>query len=51
MYVGPEMRLVMATATLMYTVHSANSGNPAVARAMEAMSKAAPVPPPTAKDL
>ena len=26
--VGPEMRLVMATATLMYTMHSANSGNP-----------------------
>ena len=39
MYVGPEMRLVMATATLMYTVHSANSGNPKVARAMSAMSK------------
>ena len=51
MYVGPEMRLAMATATLMYTVHSANSGNPAVARAMEAMSKQAPVPPPSAKDL
>ena len=43
MYVGPEMRLVMATATLMYTVHSANCGNPQVARAMEAMSKKAPV--------
>ena len=39
MYVGPEMRLAMATATLVYTVHSANSGNPAVAKAMEAMSK------------
>ena len=39
MYVGPEMRLAMATATLIYTVHSANSGNPAVAKAMEAMSK------------
>ncbi|MAH41486.1 MAG: hypothetical protein CMO41_04485 [Verrucomicrobiales bacterium] len=51
MYVGPEMRLVMATATLMYTVHSANNGNPQVARAMEAMSRQAPTPPPSAKDL
>ena len=51
MYVGPEMRLVMATATLIYTVHSANTGNPQVAKAMEAMSKQAPVPPPKAKDL
>ena len=41
-YVGPEMRLAMATATLIYTVHSANSGNPAVAKAMEAMSRATP---------
>jgi hypothetical protein len=49
MYVGPEMRLVMATATLVYTVHSANSGNPQVARAMEAMSKQ--VAPTAAKDL
>lgn len=39
MYVGPEMRLVMATATLVYTVHSANSGNPAVAKAMQQMSQ------------
>ena len=50
MYVGPEMRLVMATATLMYTVHSANSGNPQMARAMEAMSKKV-TEPPSAKDL
>jgi len=41
-YVGPEMRLAMATATLIYTVHSANSGNPAVAKAMEAMSRQVP---------
>ena len=34
MYVGPEMRLVMATATLVYTVHAANTGNPAMAQAM-----------------
>lgn len=51
MYVGPEMRLAMATVTLMYTVHQANSGNPTVARAMEAMSKAAPPQPASAKDL
>jgi len=44
MYVGPKMRLVMTTATLMYTVHSANSGNPKVARAMSAMSKQVAVP-------
>ena len=50
MYVGPEMRLVMATATLVYTVHAANTGNPTVARAMEAMSKPAN-PPASAKDL
>ena len=42
MHVGPEMRLAMATATLIYTVHSANSGNATVARAMEAMSRQAP---------
>lgn len=51
MYVGPEMRLIMATTTLLYTVHSANSGNPQVAKAMEAMSRQAPPPPPSAKDL
>ena len=45
MYVGPEMRLAMATATLVYTVHAANSGNPAVAQAMASMTKA--VTPPT----
>ena len=42
MHVGPEMRLAMATATPIYTVHSANSGNATVARAMEAMSRQAP---------
>ena len=50
MYIGPEMRLVMATATLMYTVHAANTGNPTVARAMEAMSKKVQVPE-SSKDL
>ena len=50
MYVGPEMRLAMATATLIYTVHAANSGNPAVAQAMASMAR--PVSAPTnAKDL
>lgn len=49
-YVGPEMRLAMATATLMYTVHSANTGNPTMARAMEAMAKEV-VGPANAKDL
>lgn len=44
MYVGPEMRLVMATATLMYTVHSANSGNGAVAEAMAKMNRKASMP-------
>ena len=39
MSVGPEWRLVMATATLVYTVHSANNGNPAVAEAMAKMNK------------
>ena len=43
MYVGPEMRLAMATATLMYTVHAANTGNPAVAKAMASMSQPVPV--------
>ena len=50
MYMGPEMRLAMATATLVYTVHSANSGNPAMARAMETMSKKV-TEPVSAKDL
>lgn len=44
MYVGPEMRLAMATATLVYTVHAANSGNPAVAQAMQSMAR--PMEPP-----
>ena len=39
MYVGPEMRLAMATATLIYTVHAANNGNPSVAEAMTKMNK------------
>lgn len=42
MYVGPELRLVMATATLVYTVHAANTGNPAVAQAMAKMNAPAP---------
>ena len=45
MYVGPEMRLTMAVATLVYTVHAANSGNVQVARAMAEMSKPAPQDP------
>lgn len=44
MYVGPEMRLVMATATLMYTVHSANNGNPAMAQAMAKMNQKVSMP-------
>lgn len=43
MYIGPEMRLLAVTATLCYTVHSANSGNVNVQRAMEAASR--PVKP------
>ena len=39
MYVGPEMRLVMATATMIYTVHAANTGNPAVAQALAKMNQ------------
>lgn len=39
MYVGPEMRLVMALGSLVWTVHAANSGNPALASAMEKMGK------------
>jgi len=44
MYVGPEMRLVMATATLVYTVHSANTGNPRVAQALAKMHQSVQVP-------
>ncbi len=43
MYVGPEMRLAMALGTLMYTVHSANTGNPTVKAALEKMNKPATV--------
>jgi len=50
MYVGPEMRLAMATATLVYTVHAANNGNPAVAQAMATMNKTV-APPAAGKDL
>tara|TARA_Y100000385_G_C12806739_1_gene514293 strand:- start:197 stop:670 length:474 start_codon:yes stop_codon:yes gene_type:complete len=39
MYVGPEWRLAMATATMVYTVHSANNGNPTVAEAMAKMNQ------------
>ena len=44
MYVGPEMRLAMAVGTLIFTVHSANSGNPAVAQALEKMGQKVNVP-------
>lgn len=44
MYVGPEMRLAMATATLIYTVHAANTGNHAVAQAMQAMNQPVKAP-------
>ena len=40
--VGVEMRLMMSLGTMVYTVHSANSGNVNVARAMEKMSQKAP---------
>ena len=35
MYVGPEMRLAMTMATMIYTVHAANSGNPQLAAAFK----------------
>jgi|TARA_B100000073_G_scaffold347634_1_gene362626 hypothetical protein len=38
-YVTPEMRLCTATAMMIYTVHSANTGNTTAARAMAAMHK------------
>ncbi len=40
MYVGPEMRLCMALGSLVYTVHSANTGDLRMAKAMEQMNKA-----------
>lgn len=43
MYVGPEMRLAMALGTMVYTVHSANTGNVAVAQALAKMGKTVPV--------
>jgi len=49
-YVGPEWRLAMVTATLVYTVHAANSGNPAMAQAMQSMASSMK-PPEYAKDL
>ena len=39
-YVTPEVRLCTATAMMIYTVHSANTGNPTAARAMAAMNEA-----------
>jgi len=40
MYVSPEMRLCGLVATLMYTVHSANTGDPRTAAAFEKMRTA-----------
>ena len=42
MYVGPETRLMMTMATLIYTVHSANNGSPGLLNAHLAGSKPAP---------
>lgn len=41
MYVSPEMRLCGLVATMMYTVHSANSGDIATLKAMNKMTAAA----------
>lgn len=38
MYMGPEMRLVLTIGAMAATVHSANSGNPAVANALNRAS-------------
>ncbi len=48
MYVSPEMRLCGLVATLMYTVHSANTGDPRTAAAFEKMRQ---VVKPTPTDL
>lgn len=41
MSMGPEMRLATAVGTMVYTVHAANSGDPAFAQAMAQMHKPA----------
>lgn len=45
MYVSPEMRLCGLMATVMYTVHAANSGDQRVAAAMEKMASKAKAGP------
>ena len=45
MYVSPEMRLCGLVATMMYTVHSANSGDPRMAEAMAKMGSKAKAGP------
>lgn len=42
MSMGPEMRLAFAVGTLMYTVHSANTGDARMAHVMKAMGAPAP---------
>lgn len=39
MYMSPEMRLVTTVGTMVYTVHAANSGDPATAQVLEKMKK------------
>jgi len=48
MAMGPEMRLCMSIGMMVYTVHSANSGDPRVAEALARMNQKAVV---TADDL
>lgn len=44
MYMPPEYRLILATGALVYTVHSANCGNPKFAEAYASMKKKVNVP-------
>ena len=44
-YMGPEMRLLCLTAGLMYTVHQANTGNPAVLEALSKANQSVKAPP------
>ena len=44
MYVGPEMRLVLAMGAMVVTVHSANSGDPRIAVALEKMNQTVKMP-------
>lgn len=48
MYMGPEMRLVLTVGAMAATVHSANSGNPAVASALNRAAEV--VAPPKGSD-